>query len=84
MQETQEMWVQSQGPEDPLRRKWRPTPVSLPGKSHGQRSLVGYRPWSLKKSDPTEHTHTHTFANPLFASQTSRSPFHGEENAVCF
>ena len=27
------------------RRKWQPTPVPLPGKSHGQRSLVGYSPW---------------------------------------
>jgi len=30
--------------EDPWRRKWQPTPVFLPGKSHGQRSLVGYSP----------------------------------------
>ena len=30
------------------RRKWQPTPVFLPGKSHGQRSLVGYSPWSQK------------------------------------
>ena len=29
----------------PLRREWQPTPVSLPGESHGQRSLVGYSPW---------------------------------------
>ena len=29
-------------------RKWQPTPVFLPGKSHGQRSLTGYRPWSCK------------------------------------
>ena len=29
----------------PWRRKWQPTPVLLPGKSHGQRSLVGYSPW---------------------------------------
>ena len=29
----------------PWRRKWQPTPVFLPGKSHGQRSLVGYRKW---------------------------------------
>ena len=29
----------------PWRRKWQPTPVLLPGKSHGQRSLVGYYPW---------------------------------------
>ena len=31
------------------RRKWQPTPVSLPGKSHGQRSLVGYSPWGCKE-----------------------------------
>ena len=37
----------------PWRRKWHPTPVFLPGKSHGQRSLVGYRPWGLKESDTT-------------------------------
>ena len=36
------------------RRKWQPTPVFLPRKSHGQRSLVGYSPWSLKESDMTE------------------------------
>ena len=29
----------------PWRRKWQPTPVFLPGKSHGQRGLVGYSPW---------------------------------------
>ena len=34
----------------PWRRKWRPTPVFLPGKSHGQRSLVGYSPWGLKRA----------------------------------
>ena len=31
------------------RRKWQPTPVFLPGKSHGQRSLVGYSPWGHKR-----------------------------------
>ena len=36
--------VRSLGREGPLRRKWQPAPVSLPGESHGQRSLVGYRP----------------------------------------
>ena len=35
-------------------RKWLPTPVIMPGKSHGQRSLVGYGPWGLKESDLTE------------------------------
>ena len=38
----------------PWRRKWQPTPVFLPGKSHGQRSLVGYSPWGCKESDMTE------------------------------
>ena len=33
----------------PWRRKWQPTPVFLPGKSHGERSLVGYSPWGHKR-----------------------------------
>ena len=36
------------------RRKWQPTPVSLPGKCHGQRSLEGYSPWGRKESDTNE------------------------------
>ena len=40
----QETWVQSLGWEDPWRKEWQPTPVSLPGESHGQRNLVGYSP----------------------------------------
>ena len=35
----------------PWRRKWQPTPVFLPGESHGQRSLAGYTPWACKESD---------------------------------
>ena len=38
----------------PWRRKWQPTPVLLPGKSHEQRSLVGSSPWSRKESEMTE------------------------------
>ena len=57
----QETRVQFLGPEDPLekemathssilawRRKWQPTPVFLPGESHGQRSLAGYSPQGRK------------------------------------
>ena len=33
----------------PWRRKWQPTPVFLPGKSHEQKSLAGYSPWNLKR-----------------------------------
>ena len=38
----------------PWRRAWQPTPVFLPGESHGQRSLAGYSPWGRKESDATE------------------------------
>ena len=41
VQETPETWIQSLGQEDPLEKEWQPTPVSLPGNSHGQRSLLG-------------------------------------------
>ena len=41
------------------RRKWQCTPVLLPGKSHGQRSLVGPSPWGHKESDTTERLHFH-------------------------
>ena len=41
----------------PWRRKWQPTPVLLPGKSHGQRNLVGYSPWGCKELDTTEWLH---------------------------
>ena len=39
------------------RRKWQPTPVFLPGKSHGQRSLLGYSPCGHKELDTTERLH---------------------------
>ena len=38
----------------PWRRNWQPTPVFLPGKSHGWKSLVGYSPWGRKELDTTE------------------------------
>ena len=54
----------------PWRREWQPTLVFLPGEFHGQRSLMGYSPWSHKELNTTEqlththmyntHTHTHT------------------------
>ena len=39
------------------RRQWHPTPVLLPGKSHGQRSLVGCSPWGRRGSDMTKRFH---------------------------
>ena len=41
------------------RRQWQPTPVLLPGKSHGRRSLVGCTPWGLEELDTTERLHFH-------------------------
>ena len=59
---SQETQVWSLGQEDPCRRKWQLAPVFLPGKSHGQRSLVGNSPWGCKEWDMSEHhpSHTHT------------------------
>ena len=53
----QETWVRSLGWEDPLEKEMQPTPVLLPGKSRGRRSLVGYSPWGGKESDATEQHH---------------------------
>ena len=44
------------------RRAWQPTPVFLPGESHGQRSLAGYSSWGHKESDTTEEIqHAHIY-----------------------
>ena len=44
------------------RRKWQPTPVFLPGESHGWRNLVGYSPWGCKEWDTIEWFHFHFFS----------------------
>ena len=41
------------------RRRWHPTPVLLPGKSHGRRSLVGCSPWGCQELVTTERLHFH-------------------------
>ena len=47
-------WVRK----SPWRRAWQSTPVFLPGKSHGQKSLAGYSPWDQKESDMIEHAYS--------------------------
>ena len=66
MQQTQVMdpWVGK----IPRRRKWHPTPAFLPGKSRGQRSLVGYSPWGCKESDTTETSLSLAFLGREFIS----------------
>ena len=54
------MQAQSLGWEDPLKEEMANTPAFLPGESHGQRSLAGYRPWGHKESDTTEQLSTLT------------------------
>ena len=53
----------------PWRRKWQPTPVFLPGESHGQRSLADYSPQGCKSQTRlSAHTHTHTHTHTLIWS----------------
>ena len=64
----------------PWRRKWQPTPVFLPEKSHGQRSLAGYSPKGGKESDTIEQINTHihtTLGNGFFG-------FLSHNNALCY
>ena len=53
----QETWIQPLSREDPCRRKRQPTPVFLPGESHGQRRLEGHSP-QVAESDRVIHTHS--------------------------
>ena len=48
------MWFDPQVGKIPSGRKWQPTPVFLPGKSHGQRSLVNYSLWGCKESNMSQ------------------------------
>ena len=49
----------------PWSRKWQPAPVFLPGKFHGQRTLVGYSPWGHKELDTIEHRQQQNFCLKL-------------------
>ena len=64
------------------RRKWQSTPVLLPGKSHGQRSLVGYSLWGHKESDMTEQLHTFTAHSVVYLCECPMCPW--EKCAFCY
>ena len=55
----------------PWIREWQPTPVLLPGESHGGRSLVGYSPWRRKESNTTERLHFQASHQIVFVWLTS-------------
>ena len=67
--------VQSQGQEDPWRRAWVPTPVFLPGKFYGQKSLAG-----CKVLDPTERLNTHF----ILKCGSTKNVLHILSNCVLF
>ena len=76
MQETQVWsWVWKV----PWRRAWQPTPVFLPGESHGQRSLAGYSPWGHKELDMTQLDTTEQLTLSLFKFQEE---LQGEKEVV--
>ena len=56
------------------RRQWHPTPVLLPRKSHGWRSLVGCSPWGCEESDTTEQLHFHFSLSCI--GEGNGNPFH--------
>ena len=74
-------WVRSLGWDDLWRRKWNPTPVFLPGKSHEWKSLVGYSPWGHKELDTTERLH---FTSSLLAYLDALQAFISEARVVLF
>ena len=59
----------------PWKRKWQPTPVFLPGKFHGQTSLVGYSPWGRSQRVRHDWAHIHTFQEEVQAFLLYLSPF---------
>ena len=73
---TQEMQVWSLGWEDPLEEVWQPTPVFLPGESHGQRSLAGYSPGGCQESDTPEHLTSLIHSGVFLPGVSSESAIH--------
>ena len=65
------MCIQSLGQEDPLEMKWLPTPVFLPGKFQGQRSVADYSPWGHKEFDKTEQLNTVSIAFSFYISSNN-------------
>ena len=64
----------------PCRRQWQPTPVFLAGKSHGERSLVGYSPWDCKESDMTAWLSAQTSVKMKVSGNERSRLLYGLEN----
>ena len=66
----------------PGERAWQPTPVFLPGESHGRRSLVAYSPWDRKESDRTERLHFHFSLSRINLTRKAQE-LYGENERYC-
>ena len=68
----------------PWSRKWDPTPVFLPGKLHGQRSMAAYSSWGHKELGMTAHTyrHTHTYTNTQHTYRYIKQMLYGIFNRI--
>ena len=66
-----------------LEKKWHPTPVFLPGESHGWRSLVGYSPRGRKESDTTERLHFTSHTHTCIYNERERDRLRERENEKC-
>ena len=69
------MWetgIRSLGQDDSLEEEMATTPVFLPGKFHGQRSLAGYSPWGCKELNMTEQLSTAQYAHGYMARHFSQ------------
>ena len=62
----------------PWRRAWQPTPVFLPGESHGQRSLVGYSPQGRRESVMTERLSMHIYGHMIFNTSAKAKQREGQ------
>ena len=67
----------------PWRKKWQPTPVFLPGKFHGKRSLAGYSSWSRKELDMTEYAHVHRLQLRVHLPQLKNLHGHDKDGSSC-
>ena len=68
----------------PWRREWQPTPVFLPGESHGQMNLLGYSPWDHKELDTTEQLNHHTVnCNTFMSGFGEKTLCFGPARMVC-
>ena len=66
----------------PWRRKWQPSSVFLPGKSHGQRSLAGYSSWGLQELDMTQQGNGNSLQYSCLENPVDRAAYQATDHGV--